>query len=184
MRIVGGEYRSRLISMPKGVDIRPTQDKVRQAIFNLLGDVGGKEVLELFAGSGAFGIEAISRGARHATFVDNNFRCTETIKTNLGSIPVASALYDIIRANALSVLPRLSKEDKKFDIIFLDPPYHKGMAKKCLINIDSYDILAPIGMVFVEHFKKDILATDLKTLVLDKERRYGDTVVSIYRKTT
>jgi 16S rRNA (guanine966-N2)-methyltransferase len=184
MRIIGGEYRSRLISMPKGVDIRPTQDKVRQAIFNLLGDVSGASVLELFAGSGAFGIEAISRGARHATFVDNSFRCTETIKANLASIPVADALYDIIMTNALSVLPRLSKEEERFNIIFLDPPYHKGMAKKCLINIDSYDILAPIGMVLVEHFKKDILATDLKTLVLDKERKYGDTVVSIYRKTT
>ena len=83
MRIIGGEYRSRIIEMPRGVDIRPTQDKVREAIFNLIGDVNNKNVLELFAGSGAFGIEAISRGARYAAFVDNNFTCAETIKNPL-----------------------------------------------------------------------------------------------------
>jgi 16S rRNA (guanine966-N2)-methyltransferase len=182
MRIIGGLYRSRLISMPKGVEIRPTQDKVRQAMFNVLGDISGKRVLELFAGSGAFGIEAISRGAVYVTFVDNNFKCAETVETNLKSLGIADNVYDIIRTNALSVLPRLSKGDEKYDIIFLDPPYYQGLSKKCLINIDSYDILAPNGHVIVEHFKKDELATDLKTIVFDKDRQYGDTVVSIFRK--
>jgi len=182
VRIIGGEFKSRLINMPKGVEIRPTQDKVRQAIFNLLADLNGKRVLELFAGSGAFGIEAISRGASYAAFVDNNFRCTETIRSNLESLAVNISYYDIIRANALSVLPRLSKDGEKFDIIFMDPPYYLGMAKKCLINIDSYDILAPNSLVIAEHFKKDVLATGLKTLILEKERRYGDTVITIFRK--
>ena len=168
--------------MPKGVDMRPTQDKVRGAIFNILGDLGGKRVLELFAGSGAFGIEAISRGAGYVTFVDNNFRCAETIRANLQSLGVPESLYDVIRTDALSVLPRLSKDGSKYGIVFLDPPYYEGLAKKCLINIDSYDILAPNSIVSVEHFKKDSLTTDLKTLVFDKDRRYGDTVVSIYRK--
>ncbi len=182
MRIIAGQYKSRLISMPKGVDMRPTQDKVRGAIFNILGDLSGKRVLELFAGSGAFGIEAISRGARYVTFVDNNFRCAETIRANLQSLGVAESVYGIIRANALNVLPGLSKDESKYDIVFLDPPYYEGLAKKCLINIDLYDILAPNSVIFVEHFKKDTLTTDLKTLVFDKDRRYGDTVVSIYRK--
>jgi len=182
MRIIGGEYRSRLISMPKGVDIRPTQDKVREAVFNILADVSGKNVLDLFAGSGAFGIEAISRGAKRATFVENNFRCAEAIRSNLESLGVLDTIYDIIRTNALSVLPRMAKDEEKFDLVFIDPPYHKGMAKKCLINIDSYDILSQTGVVVVEHFKKDALAQGLKTLILEKERVYGDTVVTIYRK--
>jgi 16S rRNA (guanine966-N2)-methyltransferase len=182
MRIIGGEFRSRLIAMPKGVDIRPTQDKVRQAIFNLLADVSGKRVLELFAGSGAFGIEAISRGSSYAAFVDNNFRCVETIQANLVSLHIDMDYYDIIRANALSVLPRLAKDEKKFDLVFMDPPYHLGMAKKCLINIDSYDILAPNSRVVVEHFKKDLLETGLKSIRFEKERRYGDVVITIFRK--
>jgi 16S rRNA (guanine966-N2)-methyltransferase len=182
MRIVGGVYKSRLISMPKGVEIRPTQDRVREAIFNLLGDMSGMRVLELFAGSGAIGIEAISRGAAFVTFVDNNFRCVEAVRSNLKSLQIADSRYGIIRANALSVISRLSKSPEKYDILFLDPPYYEGLAKKCLINIDSHDILSPNSTVIAEHFKKDILTTDLKSLVFEQERRYGDTVVSIYRK--
>lgn len=182
MRIIGGEHRSRLIQMPKGVEIRPTQDRTREAIFNILGDVSGKKVLDLFAGSGAFGIESLSRGAAHATFVDNNFKCVNTIKTNLSVLGLQPISYDIIRANALSVFSRLEKQGKKFDLIFLDPPYYKGMAKKCLINIDNYDILSRTGFVVVEHFKKDDLTRELARLVLDKERLYGDTRISIFRK--
>jgi len=182
MRIIGGEYKSRLIAMPKGVEIRPTQDKVRQAIFNILGDVYGKKVLELFAGSGAFGIEAISRGAKDATFVDNNFKCAQTIKANLESLGVNESKYSIIRANALGVLPRLAKQEEKFDIVFLDPPYYKDMAKNCLININAYDILSPVGLVIIEHFKKDALNAELERLIFVDGRRYGDTVISIYKK--
>lgn len=184
MRIIGGQYRSRTIAMPKGVEIRPTQDKVREAIFNILGDVSGKVVLELFAGSGAFGIEAISRGAKSATFVDNNFRCAQTIRSNLESLDVPHSKYDIIKTNALGVLPRLAKSEEKFDIIFMDPPYYKGMAKNCLINIDSYDIVSPVGLVIVEHFKKDALDAELERFLFLDERRYGDTLITIYERRT
>ena len=183
MRIIGGEYKSRLIAMPKGVEIRPTQDKVREAIFNILGDcLCEKTVLELFAGSGAFGIEAISRGAKSVTFVDNNFRCTQTIRANLESLGVSDSKYDLIKTNALSVLPRLAKNAEKFDIVFLDPPYYKEIAKKCLINIDSYDIVSPVGLIIIEHFKKDALDVELERFLFLDERRYGDTVITIYRK--
>jgi len=183
MRIIGGEYRSRLIAMPKGAEIRPTQDKVRQAVFNLLQDVSRSRALELFAGSGAFGIEALSRGAEHATFVDNNSRCIDTIRSNLESLGVDNHTYDMIRASALSVLPALAREGKRFDLIFLDPPYYKDMAKMCLIKIDSCDILSRTGLVVAEHFRRDELPSDLKTMKLCKVRRYGDTVITIFRKT-
>jgi 16S rRNA G966 N2-methylase RsmD len=87
-----------------------------------------------------------------------------------------------MKSNALSLFPRLEKSADKFDIVFMDPPYHKGMAKKSLINADNYDILSAVGLVIIEHFKKDDLPLDLKSLVFDKERRYGDTLISIYRK--
>lgn len=183
MRIIGGEYKSRSIAMPKGVEIRPTQDKVREALFNILGDITGKRVLELFAGSGAFGIEAISRGAKSATFVDNNFRCVQTIKSNLISLGVSDSQYNVIRADALKFPAKLSQSCEKYDIIFLDPPYHRDMAKKCLININRYDIVTPVGLAIVEYFKKDALeVAELERLVFVDERRYGDTVITILRR--
>ena len=183
MRIIGGEYKSRSIAMPRGVEIRPTQDKVREALFNILGDITGKKVLELFAGSGAFGIEAISRGAVSVTFVDNNFRCIQTIKSNLGSLGVPDSRYNVIRADALKAPAKLALACEKYDIIFLDPPYYRDMPKKCLINVDSYDIVAPVGLVIVERFKKDALGAELERLVFVDERRYGDTVITILRRT-
>jgi 16S rRNA (guanine(966)-N(2))-methyltransferase RsmD len=182
MRIIAGEYKSRSIMMPRGVDIRPTQDKVREAVFNILGDIGGKAVLELFAGSGAFGIEALSRGAASAAFVDNDFRCAQTIRANLDSLNVDASRYDIIKADALSVLSRLARKEERFDIVFLDPPYYKGIARKCLINIDSYDIVSPVGLIIIEHFKKDALDAELERFLFLDQRRYGDTLITIFRK--
>ena len=182
MRIIGGEYKSRSIAMPRGVEMRPTQDKVREAIFNILGDISGKKVLELFAGSGAFGIEAISRGAGSVTFVDNNFRCIQTIKSNLGTLGISDPCHMIAKADALK-FPVKAGAHEKYDIIFLDPPYYRDMAKKCLINIDHCDIVSPVGLVMVEHFKKDALGAELERLVFVDERRYGDTLITILKRT-
>lgn len=183
MRIIGGEYRSRLIAMPKGAEIRPTQDRVREAVFNILGGVENKKVLDLFAGSGAFGLEALSRGAAHTTFVENNSRCLKTIEENIESLNIPDSRCDIVRGSVFDVLPRLEKEGNRYDIIFLDPPYHKELAKNCLLNINYYDILSRLGLVVAEHFRKDSLETDLSTLEILTERKYGDTVITIFRKT-
>ena len=182
MRIIGGEYRSRLIDMPKGADIRPTQDRVRESVFNILADVKGRTVLDLFAGSGAYGIEALSRGASHATFVENNSRCLAVIESNIVSLNVPETKYNIIRSSVYTALDRFAKDGEQFDLIFVDPPYHKDMAKKCLIYIDHYDILASIGLVVVEHFKSDSLETELDSLAPEKERKYGDTIITIFKK--
>jgi len=182
MRIIGGEFKSRIISMPKGVDMRPTQDKVREAVFNIMGDITGKVVLELFAGSGAFGIEAISRGAAHVTFVDNNFRCVETIRTNLKTLEIDDGRYTVVRADAVKAFSRLAGQGRAYDIIFMDPPYYRGLAKKCLINADACDILSRNGLMMAEHFKKDVLPSGLHKLTLDWERGYGDAVITVFRR--
>lgn len=182
MRIIGGEYRSRIIEMPKGVEIRPTQDRVREAIFNVLADVNGKRVLDLFAGSGAYGLEAISRGAEHATFVENNSRCLATIQSNIDSLKIPETKYTVLRSSVLTSMPRLEKDGERFDLVFVDPPYHKDMARKCLIHLDYYDILSKINLIVVEHFKSDSLEADLDSVRIEKEREYGDTVISIFRK--
>jgi len=182
MRIIGGEYRSRIIQMPKGVEIRPTQDKVRQAIFNILGDISEASVLDLFAGSGAFGMEALSRGATRAVFVENNIKCISTIKENLRSLAIPDDRYRVVNANALNVHSFLEKGAERYDLVFMDPPYYKDMAKKCLISLDSCDILSQFALIVVERFKSDFLDDDLKGLVLYKEKRYGDTIISIFKK--
>jgi len=182
MRIIGGEYRSRIIQMPKGPDIRPTQDKVRQAIFNILGDISEMSVLDLFAGSGAFGMEALSRGGARAVFVENNPKCISTIEANLKSLAIPEDRYRIMNANALNAFSRIGEGGARYDLVFMDPPYYKDMAKKCLISLDSCDILSQFAFVVVERFKSDLLDDGLKELVLYKEKRYGDTIISIFRK--
>ena len=182
MRIIGGVYRSRLIDMPKGVEIRPTQDRVREAIFNILGNISGMAVLDLFSGSGAFGLESLSRGASRATFVENNIRCVQTIEKNLESLQIPADHYDVRKRSALRAIYDLEGEGLKYDIIFMDPPYHKDLAKNCLINLDSCDILSQFATVVVEHYRLDELDFDLETLASDKERKYGDTIITFLKR--
>ncbi|MDD5137147.1 MAG: RsmD family RNA methyltransferase, partial [Candidatus Omnitrophica bacterium] len=128
------------------------------------------------------GLEAISRGASHVTFVENNSRCLNTIEKNLESLNVEAPKYTVLRSSAYMVFDRLDRDGERFDLIFVDPPYHKDMARKCLLYIDNYDILTAIGMVVVEHFKADSLEAELNTMVPDKERKYGDTLITIFKK--
>jgi len=201
--------------MPKG--IRPTQEKVRKALFDILGDIEGLFFLELFAGSGAVGIEALSRGAKQVVFVENSSDCLKALKNNFTYLlpmpPLAAprhsavATYYLLPADAAKAIDKLGEERAKFDIIFLDPPYHpessyskqhllgipkryrsshyirdKDMSKKILQMLGAYDILAPNGFLVVQHFKKEQLPQESGKLILIKESRYGDTVLSFYKK--
>jgi 16S rRNA G966 N2-methylase RsmD len=124
MRITTGQYKGRLIKMPKG--IRPTQDKVRKAIFDILGDIEGLSFLELFAGTGAVGIEAVSRGVKELTLVEYNRDCLLAIKKNIESLKVKNCrLYP---KEAEAAIQALHKDKKVFDLIFFDPPYHNSLA--------------------------------------------------------
>jgi len=164
--------------MPKG--IRPTQDKVRKAIFDILGDISGLTFLELFAGSGAVGLEALSRGASNLTIVESNRESMMAIKRNIELLKApACNLYNLEAEKAAKLL---SLNKKSFDIVFIDPPYHKDMAKKILQTLDSYDILAPLGLIIVQHSKAEILPKDSLNFSLIKEAKYGDTWLSIFRK--
>ncbi len=178
MRIISGKFKGRLLKVPGG--IRPTQDKVRKAIFDILGDIEGLSFLELFAGSGAIGFEAISRGVADLTLVEYNRDCLLAIKKNIESFqPQACSLY---RREAEKAIKELHGDKKRFDIIFLDPPYQKDMAKKTLQTLGAYDILSPYGYIVVEHFKKDNLPDAMGDLVLFKRTRYADTHLSFYKK--
>lgn len=178
MHIISGKYKGRILKMPKG--IRPTQDKVRKALFDILGGVEGLSFLELFAGSGAVGLEAISHGAGHVVFVEDKPDCIKALKANINSL--LNTQYPILTIDVFMALKRLAAAKEQFDIIFLDPPYYKELSKKTLQTLSGYDILTPIGFIVVQHFKKDILPESAGNLTCFKQARYGDTILSFYSK--
>jgi len=164
--------------MPKG--IRPTQDKVRKAVFDILGDISGLTFLELFAGSGAVGFEALSRGAAELTMVECNRDSVLAIKRNIELLKAGNCkLYHLEAEKAVKLL---SLDKKSFDIIFVDPPYNQGMGKKILQTLEAYDILSHYGLLLVQHSKVEALTDASLSLDLIKEAKYGDTWLSIFRK--
>lgn len=165
--------------MPK--DIRPTQAKTRKAIFDILGDIEGLSFLDLFAGSGAVGFEALSRGARVSVLVEQNPECVLAIKKNIEMLksPQSCIFYPMDSHRAIK---SLDQGGKSFDIIFLDPPYHQDLIKKTLQTLEACDILAPNGLIIAQHFKRENLPDDLGVLNLLRQYKYGSTLVSFYKK--
>ena len=175
MRIVSGAFKGRRLSTPKGMDIRPTSDKVRQAIFNILPmEFPFERALDLFAGTGAMGLEALSRGAREATFVDSGAEAISLIKKNMESCGVEARVY---RSDAQASLKQFARKGEKFDLIIIDPPYSTTLLREALEAIDSDGLLSPEGVIVAETAKRNALEADLKALEVYDERRYGDTVV-------
>ena len=181
--------------MPEG--IRPTRNMVRKAIFDILGNIKDLSLLELFAGSGAVGLEAVSRGAKEVVFVENNPQVLKVLTQNLSYILYIAHVPRIILEGCLrgrqakcctlpmdaqAAVKRLAQDGRKFDIIFLDPPYYQELLKKTLQTLGAYDILSPAGLIVAQHSKKEILSERLGVLSLLKQSVYGDTLLSFYKK--
>lgn len=180
MRIVTGDYKRKQLKIPKTKMVRPTRAMVRKAIVDILGDfVMGKDILDLFSGSGALGFEALSCRARSVTFVDHKHLCQKIIRENASILKVADKCT-ILAKDVFAVLAILQKKGLKFQIVFADPPYYAHLAKKCLLEISKCDILLPPAMVVIEHYKKDELPDGCKTLARWQLKKYGDTFVSFY----
>lgn len=178
MRIISGKYKGTLLYVPK--DIRPTQDKVRKTLFDVLRDIQGLSFLELYAGSGAIGIEAVSRGAANLVLVENDRQCLKMIEKNIELLK--TDICQLYPKDAISAIKYLYTQENKFDIIFMDPPYHQETAKKTLQAIIAHDILSPYGLIVVEHFKKDDLPEKIGDLALFKQVVCSDTLLSFFRK--
>ena len=173
--MIAGVLRGRrLVSPPPGV--RPTSDRVRESIFARLGELGGCRVLDLFAGTGALGIEAISRGAESLVSVDLSQRSLSALRRNLASLEIERAVR-VVRADVGRALRRLGQEGARFDLVFLDPPYDSGEVDGALGSLVEERILARDAVVVVECAKRHPMAP-VVGLRLEQERRYGDTVVS------
>lgn len=184
MRIVSGTFKNRNFYMPFG--IRPTQQTVRKAVFDLLGnDMEDLVFLDLFGGSGAMGIEALSRGAKKAVLVEKDPKCAKVIVENMELLGIDCGLEadkpaTLMEGDAFASIKMLDRKKLKFDVVFIDPPFGRGMAKKALKTIEAYDILQPNYMIVVSHDKKDILPEGLGRFLLFKQKKYGNTNITLF----
>lgn len=183
MRIVAGEFGGRNLVAPKGRGVRPTLEKVREAVFDSIGPrIREARVLDLFAGSGAYGLESLSRGAAHATFVDISPRSLESVRENLAKLGIPAARWTVMTAEAAEVVARFAKAGTAFDFVFVDPPYEGDFYEESLLGLSVGKVVVPGGTVVAEHSKRVSLSVVYGELRLDKERRYGETCIGYYRR--
>ena len=155
MRVIAGEKRHLLLKTLDDLSIRPTTDKIKETLFNMIQfDIPGKNFLDLFAGSGAIGIEALSRGARRATFVDNNEKAIKIIKENLEHTGLLEKA-NVIKSDASLSLENLSRKNEKFDIVFMDPPYDKGLYLPVLEKLSKSKLIDEFSIIILEVGLKD-----------------------------
>ena len=175
LRVIAGRYGGRRLQAPPGAATRPTADRVREALFSILGDrVDGARVLDLYAGSGALGLEALSRGAAASTFVDSSAAAQRAIRANLAAL---GAEAETVRADALRWLDSASARARQYDLVFLDPPYRRAGALAGALSEALPPVLAPGSVVVAESDRRAPLALTLPTI---DERRYGDTLIRIH----
>ncbi len=180
MRIIGGLAKGRRLTAPKGLSIRPTSDKVREALFDILREeIAGAYFLDLFAGTGGVAIEALSRGAASAVLVEQNRRAVRLIKKNLASLSF-DIPAKIISSPVSNALPKLAASGDNFDIIFIDPPYEANLIDETLSGLIKHDILKPQALVIVEHRYDDKLPSQVGRLKLYRENKYGETGLAFY----
>jgi 16S rRNA (guanine(966)-N(2))-methyltransferase RsmD len=176
MRVVAGRFGGRSLVAPRGRSTRPTSDKVREALFSILGpdSVEGARVLDLFAGSGALGIEALSRGAAEAVLIDDSAVAVAAIRRNLEALGAGA---EVRRQDALAYLRSASRDARQYDLVFLDPPYRQASALGRELSTALEPVLAPAARVVAESDRRAPLELDLALL---DERRYGDTLIRIH----
>jgi 16S rRNA (guanine966-N2)-methyltransferase len=181
MRVTAGTERGRKLRAPRGATTRPTGAKVREAIFNILGPLPPNQVLDLFAGTGALGIEALSRGASHATFVERDHRALSALHRNLRAAELAGR-SKVLDTGVEVALQRLSEEEARFSWVFIDPPYASGQVEPVLALLSGGRLLDNGAVVIVEHDRHNIPPTSVGALEMVDRRFYGDTGLSFYRR--
>lgn len=181
MRIISGKFKSRKIDFPKTMLTRPMTDRTKETLFNIVGSfVFGKHVLDLYAGSGSLGLEALSRGAISATFVDRAPWAQKVITKNLASLGLTSQAT-LVELDALAAIRKLEKKGQTFSLIFVDPPFMKGLVKKTLLKLDASDIVLPFAQVVVGHmWREELPQTELQNLKWVRTKRIGQACLSFF----
>lgn len=184
MRIISGNFRGRKLIQIQGKDIRPTSDRVREAIFNILGPaIKNARVLDLFAGTGALGLEALSRGADHAVFVDAALSSCTTIQKNIDLCKMTDQALILHHDIICLPLPQ-TLGSPPFDLIFIDPPYGKGHVETTLGKAGFIDLLAPTGIIVTEQSFKESFTKPINGLDIYRQKKYSKTFISFLRKET
>jgi 16S rRNA (guanine966-N2)-methyltransferase len=178
VRVVAGAFKGRPLHAPKGLAVRPTPDRVREALFSILGPMDGLRVLDLFAGTGALGIEALSRGAASAVFLDSDRRAVDSIRRNLDAVGGPPAR--VRRQSAGSFLAREAAVGERYDLVFADPPYSSAGAWAARLSELLPPVCATDARIVTESAKRSPLHLSLP---LELERAYGDTRIAIHRVT-
>jgi 16S rRNA (guanine966-N2)-methyltransferase len=182
MRVIAGKYRSRTLRSLKGQRLRPTSDRLRETLFNILGStVGGATFVDFYAGTGAVGIEALSRGARYAIFVEQHPPAVALIRRNLESLEIG-AEAEILGMDVARAIERLEARHVHAQFVFVDPPYAADSEYEgALEALGESPLVAPEGRVIVEHLRKRELAERVGDLELARVVEQGDAALSIYR---
>ncbi len=184
MRVIAGHYRSRVLAAPRGLDTRPTSDRLRESLFNVLAPrIEGAVFLDLYAGSGAVGIEALSRGASEVVFVENAEPAVKAIRANLAALGIKAG-YSLEARGVAAALKRLVAANRVANLVFLDPPYESAneyQAALGLLGGEGLTLLAPDAVVIAEHRKKQDLAESYGGLVRYRVLKQGDAALSFYR---
>jgi len=180
MRIISGKFKSRLIDFPKNKLTRPMTDRTKESLFNMLGGlVFEKNILDLFSGSGSIGLEAISRGARHVTFVDEAIWAAKVIQKNIDTLGVKENAR-LLQMDILKAIAKLEREKERFSILFVDPPFFSGWVRKALMKLDRSDIVLPFAQVIVGHPAKEPLPDDLQVLKCVRTKKIGQACLSFF----
>ncbi len=184
MRVIAGKARGKKLLQPKGEEIRPTLDRVKESLFNIVGfEIRDSVFLDLFCGSGAIGIEAISRGAKKVIFIDKDSASCELTKKNILSCNFESSSYELLKTDVESSLSSISNRKLTFDYIFMDPPYGFNNIETLILNISKLDILSINGQLIVETDVKDSLSEQIGKFTKKREKLYSITKLSFYERT-
>ena len=176
MRVITGVARGRRLETLEGEDVRPTTDRIKEAVFSIIQfETEGRSFLDLFAGSGQMGIEALSRGAKSACFVDNSKKSVETIKRNLK----ATKLEKDAKVFSMDFMSFLSMNSEPFDIAFIDPPYRTGLLQKSLEYVS--EVMKETGVIIAENPLEEEILSNYGDFVLDRQYRYGKIKISTFR---
>ena len=182
MRVISGMLKGRRLVAPAGLSTRPTADRIKESVFNILGSsVQSAMVLDLFAGTGALGIEALSRGATHAVFIDQAKTALAAIRTNIRNLGIGDRTR-VLQWNISKGLKCLSSIPQAFDLVFMDPPYESNAVVPALTALIACDALAPGVQIVIEHSIREPLSISMVPLTVTDQRRFGKTLVSFMDK--